>query len=553
MTCKLKCQAGFSLVEVLIASLMIMLGVTGYVTLQSEFVMADSKMNLRNVALQLAQEKLDDLASFSQIESEPNQFSYNDIGANAGGQLPSGNVDIALGNNQINIRTFNRTWQVINKYFIDTDDNKQADTWVDLNHPKLLPPIPVVAGQKSISIKIDWSDYQGNKQSLVLNGTITPVPQSRSILALSALASVDQTPQINFSLSSIPDSHINSLGKNEFMQSGSPKMLQAQRVDLSFEKYRYVNGQDIKINQSDFSTIACRCELVGIGQGMTPSMSIIHNGRLDIEKGQVREKMTGKSVSTGQASLCSQCCNDHHDSEETIIDEHFYRAENGLAHKHFQRRADMSYVPASLPGDEYDEVCRFKRVDGYFVLYPDWQLVELVVLSPNYLLDSNKQAMYSAYLSALLSSTIDYSRRPERPVNRDVDLSLKGRQLTVRGVYLDRLRSSDRAFLQAKIAAGQSDWLSLTPYYDINLTLLADWATGDPAIATISNDSILSFPADSYQYYQVYSRGRLAVISAGLTTISARNSMYNSSLAGVPAITPFELASFKQDNSVSLK
>ena len=553
MTCKLKCQAGFSLVEVLIASLMIMLGVTGYVTLQSEFVMADSKMNLRNVALQLAQEKLDDLASFSQIESEPNQFSYNDIGANTGGQLPSGNVDIALGNNQINIRTFNRTWQVINKYFIDTDDNKQADTWVDLNHPKLLPPIPVVAGQKSISIKIDWSDYQGNEQSLVLNGTITPVPQSRSILALSGLASVDQTPQINFSLSSIPDSHVNSLGTNEFMQSGSPKMLQAQRVDLSFEKYRYVNGQDIKINQSDFSTIACRCELVGIGQGMTPSMSIIHNGRLDIEKGQVREKMTGKPVSTGQASLCSQCCNDHHDSEETIIDEHFYRAENGLAHKHFQRRADMSYVPASLPGDEYDEVCRFKRVDGYFVLYPDWQLVELVVLSPNYLLDSNKQAMYSAYLSALLSSTIDYSRRPERPVNRDVDLSLKGRQLTVRGVYLDRLRSSDRAFLQAKIAAGQSDWLSLTPYYDINLTLLADWATGDPAIATISNDSILSFPADSYQYYQVYSRGRLAVISAGLTTISARNSMYNSSLAGVPAITPFELASFKQDNSVSLK
>jgi Tfp pilus assembly protein PilV len=553
MIYKLNCQAGFSLVEVLIASLMIMLGVTGYVTLQSEFVMADSKMNLRNVALQLAQEKLDDLASFSQIESEPNQFSYNDIGANTGGQLPSGNVDIALGNNQINIRTFKRTWQVVNKYFIDTDDDKQADTWVGLNHPKLVPPIPIVAGQKSISIKIDWLDYQGTEQSLVLNGTITPVPQSRSILALSALASVDQTPQINFSLSSIPDSHINSLGKNEFVQSASPKMVQAQRVDLSFEKYRYVNGQDIKINQSDFSTIACRCELVGIGQGKTPSMSIIHNGRLDMEKEQVREKMTGKPVSTGQASLCSQCCNDHHDSEETIIDEHFYRAENGLAHKHFQRRADTSYVPASLPGDEYDEVCRFRRVDGYFVLYPDWQLVELVVLSPDYLLDSNKQATYSAYLSALLSSGIDYSRRPGRPVNRDVDLSLKGRQLTVRGVYLDRLRSSDRALLQAKIAAGQTDWLSLTPYYDINLTLLADWATGVPAIATISNDSIISFPADSYQYYQVYSRGRLAIISAGLTTISARASMYNSSLAGVPAITPFELASFKQDNSVSLK
>jgi Tfp pilus assembly protein PilV len=553
MTYKSTYKAGFSLVEVLIASLMIMLGVTGYVTLQSEFVMADSKMNLRNIALQLAQEKLDDLASFSQIESQSNQFSYTDISANTGGQLPSGNVDIALGNNEINIRTFNRTWQVSNKYFIDTDDDKQPDTWVGPNHPKLVPPIPVVAGQKSISIKIDWLDYQGNKQSLVLNGILTPVPQSRSILALSALASVDQTPQLNFSPSGIPDSHINSLGTNEFMQSASPKMVQAQRVDLSFEKYRSVKGQDIKTNESDFSTTACRCELVGIAQGMTPSMSIIDNGRLAIEKGQVREKMTGKPVPTEQASLCAQCCNDHHDSEETIIDEHFYRAENGAAHGHFQRLADMSYLPASVPGDEYDEVCRFRRVDGYFVLYPDWQLVELVVLSPDYLLDPNKQATYSAYLSKLLSSAIDYSGRPERPVNRDIDLSITGRQLTVRGVYLDRLRSSDRALLQTKIAAGHSDWLSLTPYYDINLTLLADWATDVPTIATISNDSILSFPADSYQYYQVYSRGRLAVISAGLTTISVRASMYNSSLAGVPAITPLELATFKQDNSVSLK
>ena len=58
---------GFTLIEVSVASLIIMLGVTGYVTLQSEYVVADAKINLRGLALQLAQEKLTDLAFFQQL------------------------------------------------------------------------------------------------------------------------------------------------------------------------------------------------------------------------------------------------------------------------------------------------------------------------------------------------------------------------------------------------------------------------------------------------------------------------------------------------------
>lgn len=553
MTCKSFTNTGFSLVEVLIASLMIMLGVTGYVTLQSEFVKADSHINLRNIALQLAQEKLDDLASFSQIESQANQFSYNDIGSNVGGQLSSGSVDVVLGNNQSNVRTFNRSWQVKNKYFIDTDNDLQGDTWVDSNHPNLLPPIPRVAGQKSISIQLDWVDYQGGKQSLILNGTLTPVPQSRSLLAISELASAEQSPVVTFSSSTLPDTHDAPLGKSEFKQSASPQIVDGERVDMTFEQHRNVNGLEVKTSVSDFATIACRCELVGMGQGMTPSMTILDGEKLAIQTGKFQQKMTGKSVANGQSALCHQCCQDHHDSSQTIADEEFYRAEVGLPHEHFKRLENMHFQQASAPGDQYDEVCRFRRVDGYYVLYPDWQLIELLVLSPGYLLNAANQTSYSDYVKALLLSHINDTAQPKQPAGRDVDTSLAGRQLTARGLYLDRLKASDKAKLQALISNGESDWLRLTPFYDINLTLLAEWSTLDSAVAIVSNEPIAPFSAKNVQYYDVYSRGKLTFFGAGQTTISASAFMYNSTLAGQPPISPAELAALKQDNSVSLK
>ena len=83
-------QHGFSLIEVAVASLLIMLGVTGYVTLQSEYVVADAKINLRAMALLLAEEKLADLAYFQQLNHAEGVISYQNIATNLGGSIPAG-------------------------------------------------------------------------------------------------------------------------------------------------------------------------------------------------------------------------------------------------------------------------------------------------------------------------------------------------------------------------------------------------------------------------------------------------------------------------------
>ncbi|KXI27186.1 type IV pilus modification PilV family protein [Paraglaciecola hydrolytica] len=543
---------GFSLVEVMVASLMIMLGVTGYVTLQSEFVLADSQLNLRNVALYLAQEKLDELSSVSEFSPK----AYNDVDNNAGGLAASGKVDVVLGNNQQNQRSFNVNWNVEPAYFVDSDNDGLADVWLNSGHPLLTPALSKNVAQKEVGVTVDWLDYQGKTQSLTINGRLAPVLQSSSATVINEAASINQTAQVLFSSSPIPDVVETDLGANEVMQSVSPVVLQSgsnQEVEISLDKYSLLAGQKIKTSQSDFSTLACSCELVGLALGSTPTMEVILNDKLSVQVGRTVQKMTGAATPTSQPILCQQCCRDHHDSAQTIADEEYYRSENGLAHSHYQRQNNGSYSPAVLPGEPYDEVCRFKRINGDFVLYPDWQLLDILVLSPDYLLSASNQIAYSAYNKKLLNAVIMGSAMPAKPTGRDLAFSQGRFQFTARGLYLDRLKSADKTLIKSKISKGAVDWLSLLPFYDVNLTLLADWHSSQTSVASISNDAVAILLNPTNQYYLTYSRALLTTHQVGTASISASASGYNATMAGIKPISPFEVLSIKLDTSVSVK
>ena len=543
---------GFSLVEVLVASLMIMLGVTGYVTLQSEFVLADSQLNLRSVALQLAEEKLDELSSVSQL----NRQAYDDITTNNGGALTSGNVDIVLGNNQQNKRSFNRSWSVNPLYFVDTDNDGLADLWVPAGHPQLPPVLDKLATQKDVKVTVDWQDYQGNQQFLSISGRLAPLLQSSSAIAVTELPSIKKSAKVVFTSSELPDSVEQRLGTNEGMQSASPLVLQTginSEIVLSVDKYQTQAGQKVKSSQSDFTTIACSCQLNGLAMGKTPTMDVIENDKLVAQEGQLMQKMTGLTAPAGQSGLCQQCCHDHHDSAQTIASEQFFRSENGLAHPHYKLQSDGSYSPATLVGEPYDEVCRFKRVNGNFVLYPDWQLADIVVLSPDFLLSASNKKAYQAYNEGLVKALINDSTVPTKPAGRDLAFTLGSFQFSARGLYLDRLKAVDKALIQTKIANGQSDWLTLVPFYDINLTLLADWYSSQPKIASVTNDPIAVLVNPLTQYYLSFSRGLVSTWLVGRSNISASAFAYNATMAGVAPITPFEQQSIKQDNSVSVR
>jgi hypothetical protein len=104
---------GFSLIEVSVASLLIMLGVTGYVRLQSEYIALATTLNLRTLALHIAQEKLTDLALFQQTGHLNGKISYHNIATNLGGRIPAGERDMML-SSELNMHTYDTQWQVEN-------------------------------------------------------------------------------------------------------------------------------------------------------------------------------------------------------------------------------------------------------------------------------------------------------------------------------------------------------------------------------------------------------------------------------------------------------
>lgn len=151
-------QRGYSLIEVLVTMAVISVGVLGHVSFQRLVYRDTGLAGTRNVAAELAAEKLEDLRGFSTLYTAPGSFAFQDIGANSGGGLASGNVTV--GNTQ-----FTRSWTVTDYYYSTELAAPTTST----------PPGSPLSDFKSVTVTIGWSDFTGEVQSLTVTTHIAGV------------------------------------------------------------------------------------------------------------------------------------------------------------------------------------------------------------------------------------------------------------------------------------------------------------------------------------------------------------------------------------------
>jgi len=521
-----KKHSGFTLIEVLIGVFISAVGIIGILEIQKHVMRSGNEVNARIIAMQLVREKLDHINNIDAFEDVTPPVS------------PAPTSDEINKKNYI----FTRSWQMTTHHF-----DKDAGTWG-----------AVGAGEstdaKHVVVSVTWTDI--NNENQVVNGE--QIIARASIHDTSGLSSgaggVRAEPNIPFNQSStIENPPINLVDDVDAYPDYNTKepskpvpTVDAQNGQnlIQFETITYDTDSD-KQTLDDFVTVNCTCSFNGSDEAKAPTILTLSDDEEslinDKDSGETITKTVGTVSSSHQPALCTACCEDHHDSD--LSSAKYVAGTNGN-HPHYS-----AILGTSIISGDYVEACRFRRVEGFYEMVPDWQLADIITMPKSYFYDNANVSTYVDYVKAVVKAKIMGSVMPEKPdvaARNMIDLVTGTYQLIARGIYVDlaSLSSTDLTTIRSYVSGAdyKPNWLEYVPFYEINLSLFADWAT-DPnpsSVATITNEDISTIVDPSTNYYGTYSRGWLTALATGNTDVIAVARTDNTGITGSGAIIPQE-------------
>lgn len=524
MISKRDTNRGFTFVEVLVALVIIAVGVAGLVSLQRMFIQSSTRAAERTAAMELAQEKLEELRF----------VEY---------------ADLATGNETATRegKSFTVGWAIASRYW-------SAGGWVPSSDPSAPDPLPPEPDIKSVTVTVSWTERAGNSDSLAMEAWFSKI-ESRDGGLVVTQPNPRQQPSVTYNPGAAPEviavrlTEDGSATEYQVKETTKPTPQVAKRgnkLQVTFDTVTYDEATQTQ-RIEDFVTVNCSCRFVGVGNsGLTPARLILEGDYLvlDPNGSQPTTKMVGEPADRDQPELCSICCRDHHDSNEMVATGNVYRSEIPFSrlpsgdHRHFTNV--NGYLQQAGLNDVYEEACRLRRVDGYYVTYPDWDLKAVTAMSSQYLVNAATGSGYTDYVRNVVKALVLGQSLPSPPNDRDIEVVPGSYQMIGRAIYLDRMTGSHRSTVINAIENGEADWLTKVPFYEVNLTLLGDWDSNNTGVATITSEPIETIVDPENDYYGTYSRGRLQTVNGGSTTVDIEVGAGNASILNSSAVHPFE-------------
>lgn len=625
-------QRGFSLIEALFSALILAIALLALAGFHVGAFQDSTLVKSRMAATNLAQEKLDDLRSFTVLKDDPatpavnecavgTTFCFSEIAPDSGGReittgvliLPTGSVSGFQDN-------FSLTWTVTCAASVTSGSALSFGTICTTND---------IA--KLVTVKISWTDNKGVAQDVSLQSVIYSMDPANG--ANAAVGPAGKGPKIRYTPNNESVPIDIGGGKSTETSRPLPEVSggDSRRVTLPSVVYTGSSGSETVVAKEEFATVNCTCNLKSAAEtAWTPHRTVWNGSALEQEKGEQVSKVVGQpsdlsnNGATKQDPLCIECCRDHHDTNATTAASGSapgypaYRPYVSVAeflsgtgdHKHY--KADGAL--ASLTTDVYVEACRMKRVDGYWRVAADWQLIDLATYGCDYFVDTatevclptqtastTKLEAYRTWLKNVLKAFVGYLDTNKTvntasatlptfdttgTVNPLLDIAVstddvvfgmgKIKQLITRGIYADTVfkklssgtpRAVDTDYVAAVLPVTSNDFTKLQylPFYDANLTLLANWSPtstnsgggasygdcspapgtityndGSPTLTTpvcVTSQAISTANDPSVNYYtSYYSRGRLHGKVAGSQLITAKVARGNNGLTSSPSI-----------------
>ncbi|HRQ64452.1 MAG TPA: prepilin-type N-terminal cleavage/methylation domain-containing protein [Xanthomonadaceae bacterium] len=397
--------AGFSLIEVLIAVVILSVGLLSLAALQVQVTRGSSDSKAQSTALSLAQQELENLRVF---------FDREDY-ASIGSDPPAAEtIDDLEGSGT----SFERL-TTVRRFVFDAAANDGAGEFVEVED---------VGGEvegrefKLIQTRVSWTDATGQERDVVLSDIVSAATPADSALTLRTRPNAPRRPQVRIFEPSDAGIIPIAIGSDQAAASSNPKPELSRRgsvttTQFNIQTYQQFGSENPLLQRRvDMAFINCECMAGGLSSSDTPVFEATYwNGVRYVPPRRVTEPTTnnpnmvrknfGVSVTNLQnterfeANLCNTCCRDHQDYGGQPEDEEACNVDDDplcstdyvkvaafrpstefnddATHKHYKLVREtvngelVDRLVEAGDSDRYLEVCRLVRVDGIFRVATD--------------------------------------------------------------------------------------------------------------------------------------------------------------------------------------
>jgi prepilin-type N-terminal cleavage/methylation domain-containing protein len=506
MTINRSNQRGFSLIEVMLAVLVLSVGILGVSKLQGQLVRGGAEANQRSIASNLIQQKSDDLRRFVYLTTAspivpdawttalatPTSLAFVHIASNEGGLIDPGNQTIG------NI-SYDLSWKVNNYYY--SADNAIATT---------TPNGDKFPAFKTAHIVVNWSTVSSTNNVVSFDTIIDAYGLANTDLGGDPSSS-GTGPVVEYNPLSAPDVVPVTLGTGDLKKETSKPLPDvSKKGDSTLVKFETVtyNLNNKTQRREEFRTLACNCT----SSGATPNNSIIQGL---VTWDDIDERIVDITTNVTPASAIAKSKVDNSGGEDQD-DACTFCCRDG----------------ADLAGTTF-KVCRFKRIDGVLRITEPWKLVAFNMIPASYFNDSDGLAAmtttlqgenidrYSSYVTTTVRNVLaDTGSKSDLNNYSTVDLtfindtttytnasidhllfnvgSSNKRDIQVRGVYMDYPPNGIYTQITGQTTYYDASTVPLdrVPFYEVNLTQLAGWIPDVNVLKNGANTGDIAFTND---------------------------------------------------------
>lgn len=471
---------GFSLIEVMLAVLVLSIGILAVSKLQTSLLRSGADANNRSIAASIAQQKVDDLRRFVHLSSStpgtgwdaiavndnlkyPSSLAFDHIADNRGGRIQASTITVGG-------QAYDLSWTIADYHF---DGAGSAAT----------PTTPDTSTLKIAHVKVTW-DSVGSTTNNVVSFDTALYGYNTKNTALAGSAASSGAGEVNLTSSAdeiFDNGNGSSFGHEEIAPDISKKgnSTLTKTVSTTFR-----TSDRVILSRDEFRTVACKCKggsnSTSQIYGVT-SWDNVNKERTDVLETRsytITKTVTDAGGGDQPAAECDICC------------------KNGLG-------------DGNDP-DAFDKICRLKLLGGKLFMYDPWKAVALNIVPESYFTegqtvngattgvtttDTNK-SNYVNYLGTLIRQILlNYTTPNELASLTTVDTSFASyptthnfndgsinhtlfngganRQMQARVLYLDL--PAQGSYEGTKYTATNIP-LERLPFFEFNLTQLTGWA-----------------------------------------------------------------------------